>query len=203
MKVFDLSEFQPDDRVYTLAEHYGADGVILKLGETINGTPDVDPKFVTFVNDAIENKLPYGIYYVSHARTMDDFMQEANWMNDTMYDLLGGIFPPLGIWWDMEVPSVCRDDVWPQLRDVIGTQQSWYDANKDKIGIYAGYSYFNQYCDMNELAYYAIPVWVAQYGYHENSLKAEHPELKHAGWQYADSYEGMSQDVSEWYGFKG
>ena len=103
----------------------------------------------------------------------------------------------------MEVPSVCRDDVWPQLRDVIGTQQSWYDANKDKIGIYAGYSYFNQYCDMNELAYYAIPVWVAQYGYHENSLKAEHPELKHAGWQYADSYEGMSQDVSEWYGFKG
>lgn len=201
MKVFDLSEFQPDDRVYTLAEHYGADGVILKLGETINGTPDVDPKFVTFVNDAIENKLPYGVYYVSHARTQEDFLREAQWINDALYEYLGEKFPELGIWWDMEVDAVCRDDVWPQLRDVIGT---WEDKYHDmRIGIYAAYSYFNQYCNLEELSYYQIPVWVAQYGYHENSLKAEHPELKHAGWQYADSYEGMSQDVSEWYGFKG
>ena len=201
MKVFDLSEFQPDERVYTLAEHYDADGVILKLGETIGGTPEVDPKFVTFVNDAIENKLPYGVYYVSHATCMDDFMQEAQWINDALYEYLGEKFPELGIWWDMEVDAVCRDDVWPQLRDVIGTQQTWYDANKWKIGIYAAYSYFNQYIDLGELAYYAIPVWVAQYGYHENSLKAEHPELKHVAWQYADSYGDLSQDVNEWYGF--
>lgn len=201
MKVFDLSEFQPDDRVYTLAEHYDADGVILKLGETIGGTPEVDPKFVTFVNDAIENKLPYGVYYVSHATCMDDFMQEAQWLNDALFEYLGDNFPPLGIWWDMEVPNVCREDVWPQLRDVIGTQQTWYDANKWKIGIYAAYSYFHQYIDLDELACYAIPVWVAQYGYHENSLLAEHPELKHVAWQYAETYGNMSQDVNEWYGF--
>ena len=48
MKVFDLSEFQPDDRVYTLAEEHDADGVILKLGETLSGTPTLDPKFETF-----------------------------------------------------------------------------------------------------------------------------------------------------------
>jgi len=201
MKVFDLSEFQPDDRVYTLAEHYDADGVILKLGETINGTPDVDPKFVTFVNDAIENKLPYGVYYVSHARTQEDFLREAQWINDALYEYLGEKFPELGIWWDMEVDAVCRDDVWPQLRDVIGTQQTWYEAHKWQIGIYAAYSYFNQYCNLEELSYYQIPVWVAQYGYHENSLKAEYPDLKHVAWQYSDSYEDLSQDVNEWYGF--
>ena len=201
MKVFDLSEFQPDDRVYTLAEDHDADGVILKLGETLSGTPELDPKFEVFVNDAIECKLPYGLYYVSHAKNIEDFVAEANWINDTMYDLLGDQFPPLGIWWDMEVPSVCRDDVWPELRDVVGTQESWYADNKDKIGIYAGYSYINQYLDFGELAYYAVPIWVAQYGYHENSLKAEHPELKHVAWQYADSFDGMYQDVSEWYGF--
>ena len=201
MKVFDLSEFQPDDRVYTLAEEHDADGVILKLGETIGGTPEVDPKFVTFVNDAIENKLPYGVYYVSHATCMDDFMQEAQWLNDALFEYLGDNFPPLGIWWDMEVPNVCREDVWPQLRDAIGTQQSWYEANKWQIGIYAAYSYFNQYCDFEELAYYQIPIWVAQYGYPENSLKREHPELKHVAWQYAETYGDLSQDVNEWYGF--
>lgn len=84
------------------------------------------PEIEVFVNDAIECKLPYGLYYVSHAKNIEDFVAEANWINDTMYDLLGDQFPPLGIWWDMEVPSVCRDDVWPELRDVIGTQESWY-----------------------------------------------------------------------------
>ena len=162
MKVFDLSEFQPDERVYTLAEKYDAGGVILKLGETINGTPELDPKFMTFVNDAIENKLPYGLYYVSHARTMDDFMMEANWINDRMFEYLGDQFPELGIWWDMEVPAVCREDVWPQLRDAIGTQQTWYEANKWKIGIYAGYSYFSEFLPFEELACYQIPIWVAQ-----------------------------------------
>ena len=93
---------------------------------------------------------------------------------------------------------VCRDDVWPQLRDAIGTMQSWWN-NSQKIGIYAQYSYFNQFIDLAELAQYQIPVWVAQYGYHENSLKAEHPELHHVAWQFTTNDE--TQDENEWYGF--
>ena len=200
-KVFDLSEFQPDDRISYLVENAQADGFILKFGETVCGQPELDPKFVMFVNEVVAAGLPYGIYYVSHARNQDDFMMEAEWINDKMYELLGGSFPVLGIWWDVEVEAVCRHDVWPQLRDAIGTMQSWYEANKQKIGIYSGYSYFNQYLDFAELAYYQISLWVAQYGYHENSLMAEHPELKHVAWQYAETYGGLHQDVNEWYGF--
>ena len=196
--VFDISEFQPNGRVQELSE-LGAEGIILKLGETLSGEPTLYEKFVEFVNDCVAVHNPYGIYYVSHAHNEDEFMMEAQWINDTMYNYLNGEFPDLGIFWDLEVSNVCRNDVWDDLKDVIGTQQSWYEANKDKIGIYASYSYFNQYMPLDDLAYYGVGIWQAQYGYHENSLMVEHPELNHIGWQYSDSYNGMNQDVNEWY----
>lgn len=197
MKVFDISDFQPDDRVGQLVAQ-GAEGIILKLGETLHGTPTLDSKFIQFVNDVVAAGIPYGIYYVSHARDMAGFMEEAKFINDQVYNLLGGQEPELGTWWDMEIGPVCRDDVWPQLRDAIGTMQAWWN-NSQKIGIYAQYSYFNQFIDLAELAQYQIPVWVAQYGYFENSLKAEHPELPHVAWQFTTHDE--TQDENEWYGF--
>lgn len=198
MLVFDISDCQPDGRVQELV-NLGAEGIILKIGETLNGEPKIDEKFIQFVNEVVDTGLPYGIYYVSHARDIDMFMMEAQWINDQVAELLNGQVPELGVWWDMEVPVVCRDDIWPELRDAIGTMQTWWNGC-DKIGIYAGYSYYNGYLPTEELAYYGIPVWVAQYGYHENSLKEEHPELRHVAWQYAEEYAGLSQDVNEWYG---
>ena len=89
MKVFDISDFQPDDRVGQLVAQ-GAEGIILKLGETLHGTPTLDSKFIQFVNDVVAAGLPYGIYYVSHARDMAGFMEEAKFINDQVYNLLGG-----------------------------------------------------------------------------------------------------------------
>ncbi len=197
MKVYDISDCQESGRVAVLKEK-GADGIILKLGETLGGVPTLDDMFTEFVNDCVEEKLPFGIYYVSHASDEDMFMEEANFINDKVYELLNGEEPELGTWWDMEVSRVRRGDVWPQLRDAIGTMQSWWNSNK--IGIYAQYSYFYDFLDFDELKYYDIPVWVAQYGYHENSLKAEAPQLYHVGWQFTTHDE--TQDESEWYGFR-
>lgn len=199
-KVFDVSEYQPDDRVQYLIENESPDGFIIRLGETLEGEPVLDEKFVQFVNEVVEAGIPYGIYYASHARNEDMFKMEANYINNQMFELLNGKLPELGVWWDVEVPVLMREDMWPQLRDTIGTMENWYGTMK--IGVYSGYSFFNQWMDFGELAYYGIPVWVAQYGYPENSLKAEHPELKHVAWQYADEYGNLSQDVNEWYGFE-
>ena len=199
-KVFDVSEYQPDDRVQYLIENESPDGFIIRLGETLNGEPVLDEKFIQFVNEIVEAGIPYGIYYASHAKDMDMFKVEANFINNQMFELLNGKLPELGVWWDIEVPNLMREDMWPQLRDIVGTMEHWY--NTMKIGVYSGYSFFNQWMDLGELAYYGIPVWVAQYGYPENSLKAEHPELKHVAWQYADEYGERSQDVNEWYGFE-
>ena len=104
---------------------------------------------------------------------------------------------PTSFWWDLEVEAVKRTDVWDDLKDVFGTQQSWYPEIKDNIGIYASYSYFNEYLPLDDLAYYGVGIWSAQYGYKENSIMVEHPELNNIGWQYSDS-DGY-QDVSEWY----
>lgn len=199
-KVFDVSEYQPDDRVQYLIENESPDGFIIRLGETLNGEPVLDEKFIQFVNEIVEAGIPYGIYYASHAKDMDMFKVEANFINNQMFELLNGKLPELGVWWDVEVPVLMREDMWPQLRDTIGTMENWYGTMK--IGVYSGYSFFNQWMNLEELAYYGIPVWVAQYGYPENSLKAEHPELKHVAWQYADEYGDLSQDVNEWYGFE-
>lgn len=198
MKVFDISDAQPDGRVQELVNR-GGKGIILKLGETLGGVPTMDNKFVQFVNEVVAAGLSYGIYYVSHAQDMAKFMEEANFINDKVAELLNGKEPALGTWWDMEVPAVQRDDVWPQLRDAIGTMQGWWNKS-NKIGIYAQYSYFNNFIDLQELANYQIPVWPAQYEYPENSLKVEHPELNHVGWQFTTHDE--TQDESEWYGFK-
>lgn len=199
MKVYDISDCQESGRVEKLKEQ-GADGIILKLGETLGGVPTLDDRFVEFVNACVEQGLPYGVYYVSHASNEDKFQEEAKWINDRLYEYLGEDLPELGIWWDMEVPAVCREDVWQGgLRDAIGTMQSWYEGY-NKIGIYAGYSYYYNYLDLDELKYYDIPIWVAQYGYHENSLKAEHPELYHVAWQFTTHHE--TQDENEWYGFR-
>lgn len=94
MSVFDISEFQPDDRVQSL-NNQGADGIIVKIGEAM----ELDPKFVRFVNNCVACGVPYGVYYVSHAHNADEMMQEAKWINDTIYSYLGeNNLPKLGIW---------------------------------------------------------------------------------------------------------
>lgn len=193
--VYDISEWQPDDRVAELAEH-GADGIILKLGETIRGEQELDPKLYHFYNECKKYNIPVGLYFVSHAHNADEFMQEAQWCNDEIFNLMQGELPT-SFWWDLEVEAVKRNDVWDDLKDVFGTQQSWYPEIKDNIGIYASYSYFTTYLPLRELAYYGVGIWSAQYGYHENSLKEEYPALNHIGWQYSDT--NGYQDVSEWY----
>lgn len=198
MTVFDISDAQPIGRAKQLIAQ-GADGIILKLGETLSGNPTLDDRFIDFVNDCAAAKMPYGIYYVSHAPHMQKFLDEANYINDKVAEYLNGQEPKLGTWWDMEVGTVKRADVWPQLRDAIGTMQHWWNNSK-KIGIYAQYSYFYDYLNFDELNYYQIPIWVAQYKYHENSLKAEHPELNHIAWQFTTHDE--TQDENIWYGFK-
>lgn len=196
MKVYDISKYQPDDRVQELVNS-GAEGIIIRLGETENGVPTLDPKFIRFVNDTVAAGLPYGIYHASHAHNLKEFLDEAQFINDRVFELLNGKEPELGTWWDMEVPAVQRVNVWPQLRDTIGTMQSWWN-NSQKIGIYAGYSYFYSYLDFDELHYYGIPIWTAQY-YKENSLKLEHPELNHVAWQFTTHND--YQDENIFYGF--
>lgn len=202
LKVYDLSEFNPKNRLKKLADR-DAEGFILKLGETVFQEPTLDENFLDYIEEMKKNGLPLGIYYVSHAQDMNMFHEEANFINDMLYQHItsNGLNLELGIWWDMEVPAVKREGVCDQLLDTIGMMQSWYaEPLKNRIGIYSGYSYFYDYMDLDSLLYYQIPIWVAQYEYPENSLKEEEPELNHVAWQYTTNDE--TQDENDFYGFK-
>ena len=72
MSVFDLSKYQPENRIDDLIAAGNCDGVILKLAEPTEDKDIImDPKFITHFNKAAEYGLPYGIYFMSRAENAD------------------------------------------------------------------------------------------------------------------------------------
>jgi hypothetical protein len=197
MLVYDVSEFDLDDHVQELIDH-GADGFALRLGETIYGEPLIDEKFIKFVNQVVAAGFPYGVYYVSHAENERMFQMEAWWIHDKVVNLLNGREPELGIWWGMKSAAVKYRGITRGLLGTIEMMRSWW-GNTDKIGVYAGYSYFDRYLDLNLLVDHQTPIWVIQHNRHENKLIIEYPELRLVAWQSVTN--DVSQDVNEWYGF--
>ena len=199
MSVYDLSHWQPVSRIKELAGN--CEGVILKLGEPNDEYDDqLDPHFEEFLNEARKYNIPVGIYYMSRARDMHDFMREANFINDCVYNYFDGIEPELGTWIDLERKEVMRDDIQPQVLDIIGTMQSWWN-NSNKIGIYgSSLNLFEQYFDMDDLVYYDIPLWIAQYN-GENYIMDNYPRNRVVLWQFTTN--NNTQDENHYYGFGG
>lgn len=194
MKVFDISEWQPDGTVQKI-KNLGAEGVILRLGYTSYGQPQLDSKFINFVNDAVAAGIPYGIYYYSKMDSYDLAMTEVQWINDRVYEYLNGIEPPLGVWLDMEDNKTKFAGIHDITMWAIATMTGW---GFKKVGIYSGYYFFKDYFDLTDLSVKQIPIWVANYS-DKNYLKAEWPELNWYGWQFTEAYDGNSLDGDEWY----
>lgn len=200
MSVFDVSRYQPADRIAELVAGGNCDGVIIKLGEWYDKTTEIelDPMFITHVNEAVRLGLPYGIYIMSRALDEQEAMHEAEWVNDRVAELLNGIAPSLGTWFDLERPEVKRDYIHEDIMNAIDTMREWWGGN-NTIGIYASYSYFHDYLDMDGLIARQLPVWTAQYGDENRLLDEGYPNV--VAWQFTtnDNY----QDENVWYGFKG
>lgn len=197
MSVFDLSRYQPEDRIQELVNNGNCDGVIIKIGEWYdkNTEPELDPKFITHVNEAVRLNIPFGIYYMCRAENKDEIIHEAQWINDRVAEYLNGQEPSLGTWWDLERGETKREDIYTDVKSAIQTMQSWWN-NTNKIGIYASYSYFHTYLDLLDMSNYNIPVWNAQYGNH-NSLADEYGNI--VAWQFTTN--NNYQDENVWYGF--
>lgn len=193
MKVFDISFWQPYNTVYRLKD-LGAEGVILRMGVTYGGVPELDEKYINFVNEVKNVGIPHGLYYYSKINGQYRAREEAQFINDRVYDILGGVEPPLGVWFDIE-DNVNR--YWGIHDDVcyaIDTMRNW---GFKKVGIYSGYFFFHDYFKLRDLEERQVPIWCAQYDYH-NDLKEEYPGLNWHGWQFTDNYNNQ-YDCSEWY----
>lgn len=199
MSVYDLSKYQPANRIEELVNSGKCDGVILKLGEWKEaiGEIELDPMFITHVNEAVRFNLPYGIYIMSRANNEEEMLQEAQWVNDRIYELLNSQLPALGVWIDLERPEVQRDDVWEDMHYVIQQMRSWWAT--DRVGIYASRSYFTGRLDLDAIAVEKIPVWTADYHSDYDILKTDYPDLRVVLWQFTTN--GNTQDENVWYGF--
>lgn len=199
MSVFDLSKFQPVDRIQNLVEQGNCDGVILKLGErnVSSGEIELDPRFISHVNEAVRFNLPYGVYLMSRANDGGEAMQEAMWINDRVAELLNGTEPSLGTWFDLERPETKRDGIWADISEAIRWLSTAWN-NSQKIGIYGSYSYLEDYIGVDNLISADTPIWLAQYG-DTNSIKDNYPQANLVAWQF--STHNNSQDENNWYGF--
>lgn len=197
MSVYDLSHWQPDERVAELAQKEDCEGFILKVGEMNEDTREIelDPKFVTHVNNAVATGKPYGIYYMSRARNREEIERETHWINDIVAEYLNGNAPELGTWWDLERDEVKRDDISGDIFYALDLMNSWWIT--DRIGIYASCYYFRDYIGISNLVAKNTPVWNAQYN-GEDYMK-QHDGVREVLWQFTTH--NNEQDENEYYGF--
>ena len=78
----DVSRWQGDMNFTAVKESGGVKFVIMRIGygSRTGGTPVIDPKFETYLNDCIANDIPVGIYFFSYANTVARAQKEANWV---------------------------------------------------------------------------------------------------------------------------
>ena len=196
MTVFDISYWQSEDTIQKI-KRLGADGVILRLGITRYGIPQLDEKYIHFVNEAVKENIPHGLYYYSKMTNQSLALAEAQFINDKVYELLNGNEPPLGVWFDMEDKTTMWNGMYTALINTIDTMHQW---GFKKVGIYSGYYFYKEWMNLKDLEQKQIPIWVAQY-YKNNNLRKEYPNLNWHGWQFTDKYDGQTLDGNEWYKF--
>ena len=177
-KVVDISAWQ-ENLNWQALKRADIKGVIIKIGEYHH----LDDMFITHVNNAVAYNLPYGIYYYAHAATIDEAINEANWVDMQIKTYLNGQNPPLGIWYDAEDKSMLKYNI--NVAYMIGNFiNRLNELNYNYVGLYSSYSWLINIIDLNLLADY-VPIWTAQY-YHENSFKLEYPHRICKIWQYTN-----------------
>ena len=137
----------------------GIEFAILKVGP-VYGKPDS-----TFERNATECErlgIPYGVYYYSYARSVADANKEA----DRTLAWLGGHYPSLPIYYDLEDNYILQDPNFSKdkLAQIAQTFCNRMEAVGFKSGIYANLNWFNNYLNSPSLNGYDH--WVAQYNWH-------------------------------------
>ncbi len=180
MKVIDISGWQKWID-WQAVKDAGIEGVILKIGEHYK----LDEKFIEHVNNAVAYGLRYGVYYYAHANSIDEAIDEAVWVDKQIKTYLNGKNPPLGIWYDAEDKSLLQSNINPAY--MIGNFiNKLNELGYNYVGLYSSYNWLTNIIDIDLLADY-IPIWVAQYGYPENSFAMENPDRTCKIWQYTDN----------------
>ena len=152
----------------------GIDFAILKVGP-VYGKPDD-----SFERNAAECErlgIPYGVYYYSYARSVDDANKEA----DRTLAWLGGHHPSLPVYYDLEDSYILQDPDFSKdkLTQIAQAFCNRMEAVGFKSGIYANLNWLNNYLNSPSLSGYDH--WVAQYNWRCDYAGS------YSFWQYSSS----------------
>lgn len=152
----------------------GIDFAILKVGP-VYGKPDD-----SFERNAAECErlgIPYGVYYYSYARSVEDANKEA----DRTLAWLGGHHPSLPVYYDLEDNYILQDPNFSKdkLAQIAQAFCNRMEAVGFKSGIYANLNWLNNYLDSPSLSGYDH--WVAQYNWRCDYTGS------YSFWQYSSS----------------
>ncbi|WP_287763438.1 GH25 family lysozyme, partial [Megamonas sp.] len=115
---------------------------------------------------------------------IDEAITEANWVDKQIKTYLNGKNPELGIWYDAEDEDMLEGHlnvVYPIANFISILLSKGYNY----VGLYSSYNWLTNVIDLKALPDY-VPIWSAQYGYHENSFAIENPSRICRIWQYTD-----------------
>ena len=152
----------------------GIDFAILKVGP-VYGKPD--DSFERNATECERLSIPYGVYYYSYARSVEDANKEA----DRTLAWLGVHHPSLPVYYDLEDNYILQDPYFSKdkLAQIAQAFCNRMEAVGFKSGIYANLNWLNNYLDSPSLSGYDH--WVAQYNW----------RCDYAGsynfWQYSSS----------------
>ena len=152
----------------------GIDFAILKVGP-VYGNPDD-----SFERNAAECErlgIPYGVYYYSYARSVEDANKEA----DRTLAWLGGHHPSLPVYYDLEDSYILQDPDFSKdkLTQIAQAFCNRMEAVGFKSGIYANLNWLNNYLNSPSLSGYDH--WVAQYNWRCDYAGS------YSFWQYSSS----------------
>ena len=152
----------------------GIDFAILKVGP-VYGKPDD-----SFEKNAAECErlgIPYGVYYYSYARSVEDANKEA----DRTLAWLGGHHPSLPVYYDLEDSYILQDPDFSKdkLTQIAQAFCNRMEAVGFKSGIYANLNWLNNYLNSPSLSGYDH--WVAQYNWRCDYAGS------YSFWQYSSS----------------
>lgn len=174
VKGIDISEFQSNVN-YEKVKNDGIRFVIIRCGYGMNDKSQDDVEFMNHIKECERLNIPFGIYLMSYANTLEKAKSEA----EHILRLAKGHNPSLGLWYDVEDNNTSGKVSKETLKNIINTFCNTVKNAGYKVGIYASLNWLDKKIDKQIKEDY--PIWVAQYN-NECQYDGEY-----VLWQYTSS----------------
>jgi len=195
-KIIDVSYYQGDID-WKKVKEYGIEGAIIRCGFGSNLKKHDDKCFLKNVKGCIENNIPFGIYLISYADSVEKAESEARHVIRLVEPYKDKLAFP--IFYDLEIEDEKKNiNLGPYAVQSGKKFIEIMENNGYEVGIYANQKWFDNYIKDNFNNY---PLWVARYGYPDDGNKHKKPIVPSNGkidiWQYTKNgtVEGINGDV--------